>query len=304
MRVIQTCMVLSFTIFVLALSATFSFADEPGDAGTQCSQGHTLSCITLGIEAEKQKDQDTALAYYRMACKGHPTTNLRACTPLLALSRAMRVLNKEAEFLEDRCEKEGSDVCFYLGKEYYRIKEFKRAVKHLEPLCKESFQPADKRDIGPCFHLARSFHSMNDYRNARKYYRLDCGDKIERVHPSCENLRNINLIFALTPERVGPKPFLVNTSELLFLVLCGLPGIGVLIWFFGRPGGLWFLKWGGPLAFIGSSITWGFFVERPDVIVGDQILLVLVLTTMTGLTFFSWQAQPETMKKVESSPSS
>ncbi len=284
------------------VSTTPSFADESKDAAQQCSQGHTLSCITLGIAAEKEKDQDTALAYYRMACKGHPTTNLRACTPLLALSRAMRILNKEVEFLEERCETEGAEVCFYLGKEYYRIKEFKRAIRHLEPLCKENFKPADKRDIGPCFHLARSFHSMKDYRNARAYYRLDCGDKIERVHPSCENLRNINLIFALTPERVAPKPLLVDTSELLFLVLCAIPGIGVLIWFFGRPGGLWFLRWGGSLAFIGCGIAWGFFVERPEVRVSDQILLVLCLTTMTGLTFFSWRDKEQPTKEVETPP--
>lgn len=286
------------------LAGGISRADEPDDAAKRCSQGHTLSCITLGIEAEREKDQDRALPFYRMACKGHPTPDLRACTPLLALARNMRVLDKEAEYLEERCEKEGPLVCYYLGKEYYKVRELKRAIQHLEPLCKAGFEPPDKREIGPCFHLARSFHARKDYRNARTYYRLDCGPKIEREHPSCENLRNINLIFALTPERVAPEPILENIGELLFVILCVLPGVGVLVWFFGRSSGLWFLRWGGPGIFLATCLAWGFYFERPAVRVSDLTLLMLCLTTMTGLTFFSWREPTQPVAQKETPPSS
>ncbi len=283
----------AFLFFVLLLMciAGAARAETSPSTDATCGKGRTLQCLALGMEAEKEKDFEAALAYYKMACKSHPTTNLRACTPMLAMAGRMGVLDQEAGFLESRCKKEGNVVCYYLGKEYLKVRQMDRAIEHLEPLCRSGFRPPDTRDFGPCFHLGRSYHARKEYKKAKTFYQLDCGDVPERVHPSCESLRNINLVFALTPERtveVGTAP---ETGETLFMALCALPTLGVLVWFFGRPGGLWFLKWGGPMLFLGASGGWLFVVERPPVQGIEIILLMLCFTTVTGLAFFSRSAE-------------
>ena len=281
-----------FFLGVLALFAGHAIADEaPSQPPIECKPGQTMNCILLGIEAEKAKDMDTALVYYRQACQSHPM-GLRACTPLLSLSQQMGILDREAEFLEEKCATEGEVTCYYLGKEYLKIRQTRRAIRHLEPLCRNGFQPPAKRDYGPCFHLARSFHSAKDYERARTFYQLDCGGDIERVHPSCESLRNINLVFALTPERTTPPPSLpeFNLYEVAFLAVCAVPLIGVAVWFFGRPGGLWYLQWGGPLFFAAGALGWGFFLNQNPLQANDAIILFFCFFTLVGLSLAARRA--------------
>lgn len=280
---------LPLAIFLLVLTAVVVRAEEaPPSEPIECKPGQTMNCILLGIQAEKAKDMDTALLYYREACQSH-LKGLRACTPLLSISQQMGVLDRETAFLEEKCETEGPVMCYYLGKEYLKIRQTERAIRHLEPLCRNGFKPPGKRDYGPCFHLARSFHAAKDYEKARTFYQIDCGDNIERVHPSCESLRNINLVYALAPERVvPPSPMAgLNVPEAAFFLVCVVPLAGVAIWFFGRPRGLWFLQWGGLVLFTGGTIAWIFFLNRKPVQSVDAILLFFCFFTLAGLSLAS-----------------
>ncbi len=280
-------------LFLLLLVASPCLAQDADfdSSRSKCAEGQTIHCLALGMEAEKSGDSGTALLYYRKACKSHSVAGgLRACTPLLSLANSLGRLDSEARFLEEKCEHGNAVTCYHLGKEYLKVRKYAEALQHLEPLCRQGFKPTDSHDLGPCFHLARSFHARKIYQEARTFYQLDCGVDIERVHPSCESLRNINLIFALTPEATVSRRTQVSVEDWAFYLLALIPALGVLIWFFCRSFGIWYLRWVSPLLFVAVGLTWFLYLNTGPVVPTEVVILFSGFITVCGLSLFSRKA--------------
>ena len=261
-----------FVLFVAIqlLCPAFGMADEEvlndDQARQQCFKGKAIYCIALGIKEEKEGHQERALELYRTACIKHPTPgHLRACTPLLGLAWKMKRLDQEAAPLETRCRGGRGDknTCFYLGQEYLKLVELRKAAGHLELLCSSNFRPPDPANYGPCYHMAKGYEQAGQWYEARELYQFDCENHPDKGQPSCaalEGLVEMEKVHRQLAQK-GIRGFDPVEALLLFIVFMSI--LNVWIWFRGGRRGLKYLSLAAPVVMWSAILTWVYWPDKP-----------------------------------------
>jgi len=268
------------------------------EADRACRQGLTIYCLALGMAEERTGQKEKAWVHYQLACENHVTPgHLRACTPLLSLSRELGRLAEAAVPLEKRCREGDQITCFYLGKEYLKILEYGRAASHLEPLCRQDFRPPDPGDYGPCYHLAKGMESGEAWSRARELYQFDCERDPERGAPSCAALEALAILQKKMVKQSWSRIRKLEGMEVLILFLVSVPIAGTILWFRGKPYGRWFLRWPAPALVLFFWGLWEFLPKRNQYHPADWILIGVCLFWTLGLAFLALWKNKKTEEK-------
>jgi hypothetical protein len=256
-------------------------------ARRECFKGKTIYCLALGMAEERAGHRKRALELYRIACKKYPSPgHLRACSPLLTLSRAMGRLEEEAAPLEQRCREGHTLTCYYLGREYLKITEINMAARHLGPLCRNGFRPPSEDDYGPCYHLGKGYEHAGDWNRAREVYELDCR-RPGGESPGCRAL--VKLAETEKAHRqmaqTGIRKFDPVEGVLLFVVFMsilhaamGLHG--------GRPG-MKYLSLGAPLIIGAGVMAWIYWPDKPEYPANQWAVMGFALLEAMGLAVWA-----------------
>jgi tetratricopeptide (TPR) repeat protein len=286
---------LAFTVLLFLVSPSFADEGELNDdqARQQCFKGKAIYCIALGIKEEKAGHQERALELYRLACKNHRTPgHLRACTPLLNLAWKMNRLNEEAAPLEDRCRGGRGDLvtCFYLGQEYLKLVELRKAAGHLKLLCSSHFRPPDPANYGPCYHMAKGYEHAGQWYEARELFQFDCERNAEHAQHSCAALKELiergKVHRELAQKRI--RGFDPVESILLFVVFMSV--LNVWIWFKGGRWGLKYLVWVAPVVVWSGAITWIYWPDKLEYPASQWGVLFFAFLLVTGIAIFAYRA--------------
>ena len=290
---------LSWALLIIVVQLIWvcsAYADEvelnDDQVRQQCFKGKTIYCIALGIKEEKAGHLERALELYRIACKKHPTPGyLRAFTPLLSLARKMNVLNEEVAPLEARCRGgRGDDItCFYLGKEYLRMADIKRAW-YLENLCTKGFRPPDPHDYGPCYHLARGYEQAGQWYEARELYEFDCKNHLENGQSSCTALKELAKMEQIHRQlaQKGIRGFDPVEGILLFVVFMSV--LNVWIWFKCGRWGLKYLSLAAPVVVWGAAMTWVYWPDKPEFPANQWAVIYFALLQVSGTAILAHRA--------------
>ncbi|MGP0628547.1 tetratricopeptide repeat protein [Nitrospina sp. 32_T5] len=266
---------------------------DPEKARQECSNGVTIYCLALGMEAERAGDRDLALEYYRIACTSHPTPgHLRACTPLLHLSRQMERLQEEVRPLEKRCQDGNKETCFYLGKEYLKIGELNRGSDLLLPLCREGYPSPDPNDYGACYHMARGYERSQHYGRAQELFELDCNRNPGKARASCEALLRMAYVRKESEKVAWSQVQEFRWLEIALGVLAVMPLVGTWLWYRQKPWAWQCLRAGPVIAGI-SLVLWELSPKEENLPPADRIVSVLSFLAVVGLAAMAHQKLQE-----------
>ena len=277
-------------VFQIPLALAEPEGLDSDQARQQCFKGQTIYCLALGISEERAGQQERALELYRTGCVKHPTPgHLRACTPLLNLAWKMNRLDEEVAPLENKC-KEGSAItCYYLGKEYLKITQMDRAIRHLDPLCRKQYQPPVTDDFGPCYHLAKAFEQTGHWNRAKQLYQLGCEAHIQTAQPNCEALKELVDMEKVHRELAQKeiRKFYPGKPVLLFVVLMSFLHVG--IWFKGGRVGIRYLNWLAPIVIMGGALAWTLWPEKPAYPPSQWVVIFFTLLQAMGMAVFAYR---------------
>lgn len=281
---------------LLVLNPVSSRADgeelDTDQARRECFQGKTIYCLALGLAEERAGHAERALELYRTACRKHPTPgHLRACSPLLTLSKILGRLEEEAAPLEERCSKGHTRTCYYLGREYLNIGEIGLAAHHLEPLCRTGFRSPSEDDYGPCYHLAKGYEDAGQWDRAREGYQFDCEHNPADPAPGCLALKELEKMENVHRQlgQQGIRPF--DKSEVVLLLLVVMSVVNAVI---GYRGGRWGLIWSiyiAPVLIWGGALTWIYWPEKPEFPSNHWVVICFVLFLVTGMALLALRRQ-------------